>query len=171
MRRTPLVLALLVATALPAAAEPRDEAVMIGPWKVEAAYKGQTFERCTMTRITDDGVEVRFARDADGLDLTMTSSKWKLGRSKSYPVELAAGSSVLKAEVAAAGNAVSLPLKDDRFLKSLKLADGLEVRGEGSTIQVALDKSATGLERLEVCYGKNLAPTETNPFVAPARKP
>ena len=171
MRNT--LVALLVAVAAPAhAVEPsKDEAVAIGPWKVEAISKGQKFERCTMTRTTDDGVEVRFARDADGLDLSMSSPKWKLGKGKSYPVELAAGTSVLKAEVAAAGNVVSLPLKDERFLKSLRLGDALEVRGEGSTIQVALDKSAAGLDRLEGCYGKNLAPTETNPFVAPNRRP
>ena len=171
MRNT--LVALLVAVAAPAhAVEPsKDEGVAIGPWKVEAVSKGQKFERCTMTRTTDDGVEVRFARDADGLDLSMSSPKWKLGKGKSYPVELAAGTSVLKAEVAAAGNVVSLPIKDERFLKSLRLGDALEVRGEGSTIQVALDKSAAGLDRLEGCYGKNLAPTETNPFVAPNRKP
>lgn len=168
---------ILVATALLAAfpaigaEEPKAEAVTIGPWQVEAAYKGQTFERCVMSRTTDDGVEIRFVRDANGLDLVMSSPKWKLGRGKSYPVELAAGTSVLKAEVAASGNGVSVPITDDRFLKSLKLADGLEVKGEGSTIQVALDKSAAGLERLEGCYSKNLAPTEANPFVAPSRKP
>ena len=148
-----------------------DEAVAVGPWKVEAAYRGQKFDRCTMTRVTDDGVEIRFGRDADGIDLSMSSPKWKLGRGKSYPVELAAGTSVLKAEVAASGNEVSVPVRDDRFMKSLRLADGLEVRGEGSTIQVALDKSAAGLDRLEACWTKNLAPTETNPFVAPSRKP
>ncbi|MCJ2048394.1 hypothetical protein [Methylobacterium sp. J-070] len=154
-----------------AAGQTKDEAVTIGPWQVEAAYKGQKFERCVMSRETADGVDVRFTRDAEGLNLSMRSPKWKLGRNKSYPVELAAGTSVLKADVEAAGDAVSVPIKDDRFLKSLKLADGLEVRGEGSTIQVALDKSAAGLERLESCYTKNLAPTETNPFVAPSKKP
>ncbi|MCJ2108938.1 hypothetical protein MKK70_26925 [Methylobacterium sp. E-041] len=168
-----VVVALLVVVAAPAnAVEPvKDEAVAIGPWKVEAIAKGQKFERCTMTRTTDDGVEVRFARDSDGLDLSMSSPKWKLGKGKNYPVELAAGTSILKAEVAATGNVVSLPIKDERFLKSLRLGDALEVRGEGSTIQVALDKSAAGLDRLEGCYGKNLAPAETNPFVAPSRKP
>lgn len=165
--------AFLVAVASPAYAveQQKDDAVAIGPWKIEAVTRGQKFERCTMTRTADDGVEVRFTRDMDGLELGMSSPKWKLGKGKSYPVELAAGTSVLKADVAAAGNVVSLPIKDDRFLKSLRVGDALEVRGEGSTIQVALDRSAAGLDRLEACYGKNLAPTETNPFVAPAGKP
>jgi hypothetical protein len=161
----------LLTPAAQAAEQPKVEAVTIGPWQVESSYKGQKFEHCVMSRETTDGVDIRFTRDADGLDLSMSSAKWKLGRNKSYPVELAAGTSVLKAEVAASGNGVSVPIKDDRFLKSLKLADGLEVRGEGSTIQVALNKSAVGLERLESCYTKNLAPTETNPFVAPSKKP
>jgi hypothetical protein len=75
------------------------------------------------------------------------------------------------AEVEASGSAVSVPIQDDRFLRSLKLADGLEVRGEGSTLHVALEKSAAGLERLDTCLTKNLAPSDTNPFVAPDRKP
>jgi len=165
-------LALSFATVAAAAAEqPKEDAVAIGPWKIEAISKGQKFERCTMSRTTDDGVDVRFTRDADGLDLTMSSPKWKLGRGKSYPVELVAGSSTLQADVAASGNAVSLPVKDDRFLRSLKLADGLDVKGEGATIKVALDKSAAGLDRLEACYAKNGSATEKNPFVAPSGKP
>ncbi|WCS25675.1 hypothetical protein LOK46_02185 [Methylobacterium sp. NMS14P] len=161
----------LSAASLAAHAEAPGEVVAIGPWKVEAVSKGQKFDRCTMTRTTDDGVDVRFSRDADGLDLTMSSPKWKLGRGKSYPVELAAGSSTLQADVAASGNTVSLPVKDEKFLRSLKLADGLEVKGEGATIKVALDKSAAALDRLEACYAKNGSATERNPFVAPSGKP
>lgn len=159
------------AVAAAAAEQPKEEAVTIGPWKIEVVAIDRKFERCTMSRTTDDGVDVRFARDANGLDLMMSSPKWKLGRGKSYPVELAAGSSTLQADVAASGNTVSLPIKDDKFLRSLKLADGLDVRGEGATIKVALDKSAAGLERLEACYAKNGSATETNPFVAPKGRP
>lgn len=171
--RLPLTVTFIAVSLVSAATaqQPKDERVAIGPWTIEAAYEGQKFDHCIMSRATDDGVDVRFTRDADGLDLTMKSPKWKLGRDKSYPVELSAGSSVLNADVEASGNAVSLPIKDERFLRSLKLADGLDVKGEGSTIHVALDKSAAGLERLETCYTKNLAPAETNPFVAPSRKP
>ncbi len=161
----------LSAVSIAARAEAPADAVAIGPWKVDAVSKGQKFDRCTMTRTTDDGVEVRFTRDAAGLDLTMSSAKWKLGRGKSYPVELVAGSSTLQADVAASGNAVSLPVKDERFLKSLKLAGGLDMKGEGATIKVALDKSAAALDRLEACYAKNGSATERNPFVAPSGKP
>ncbi|TXN01541.1 hypothetical protein FV242_18210 [Methylobacterium sp. WL64] len=123
-----------------------------------------------MRRETEEGVNARFTRDSEGLDLSMSSPKWKLGRNRSYPVELTAGTSVLSADVAASGNGVSVPIQDDRLHKSLKLADSLAVKGEGSTIQVALDKSVAGLERLENCYMKNLSSTETNSFVAPSRK-
>lgn len=169
--RIPIAAVVLTTMAVAAHAQTSEGTVAIGPWKVDAVSKGQKFERCTMTRTTDDGVDVQFTRDATGLDLTMSSPKWKLGRGKSYPVELAAGSSTLQAEVAATGNAVSLPVKDERFLKSLKLADSLDVKGEGATITVALNKSAAGLDRLEACYAKNGSATETNPFVAPKSKP
>jgi hypothetical protein len=164
MRLSPAILALAFAASPAAALEPpKGESVTIGPWRVEAAYKGDRFERCVIL--------VQFGRTASGLDLGMSSTKWKLGRGKSYPVELVAGTSVIMAEVEASGSAVSVPIQDDRFLRSLKLADGLEVRGEGSTLHVALEKSAAGLERLDTCLTKNLAPSDTNPFVAPDRKP
>ncbi|MCJ2035523.1 hypothetical protein [Methylobacterium sp. J-068] len=57
-----------------------------------------------MTRTTDDGIDVQFTPNASGLDRTMSSPKRKLGFVKGYPVELAAGSSVPQAEVAAADN-------------------------------------------------------------------
>lgn len=73
--------------------------------------------------------------------------------------------------MAAISSTVSLPFRDERFLKFMKVADALDVKGEGATIKVALDKSAAGLERLEACYAKDGSATETNPFVAPKAKP
>jgi len=147
------------------------EAVAIGPWQIEATYRGSKFERCVMRRRTEEGVEVRFQRDARGLALSMNSPRWRLEPGKSYPVELIAGTTTFKANMAATRTAVSLPIEDERFLKVLRLADGLDVKGAGSTIPIALDKSAAGLERLETCYTKNAAATETNPFATPSRKP
>ena len=69
-----LALVFLAPTAY-AAEQPKDEAVTIGPWQIEAAYKGQKFERCVMSRETPDGVNVRFTRDVDGLGLSMSSPK------------------------------------------------------------------------------------------------
>lgn len=147
------------------------EAVAIGPWQIEATYRGSKFEHCVMRRTTEEGIEVSFQRDAGGLDLTMTSLRWRLQRGKLYPVDLVAGSTAIRTNVTAKTNSVSLPIADERFLKSLRLADQLDVRGAGSTIAVALDKSAAGLERLESCYTKNAEVNETNPFVAPNRRP
>jgi hypothetical protein len=46
------------------------------------------------------------------------------------------------------------------------------VRGEGAALHVPLDGSAAALDRLDVCFEKNIRESaETNPFVAPSRKP
>jgi hypothetical protein len=72
-------------------------------------------------------------------------------------------------------NTVRVPLTEARFNDGLRpsarVADILEVRGAGSAIRVPLDKSAAGMERLERCYENNMRSTETNPFIAPRRRP
>ena len=46
------------------------------------------------------------------------------------------------------------------------------MRGEGATLRVPLDKSAIAFDRLELCFERNSRESpETNPFVAPTRKP
>ncbi len=47
----------------------------------------------------------------------------------------------------------------------------LNVVGAGATIRVPLDKSADAFDRLDQCVTKNERAVETNPFVAPARRP
>ena len=104
----------------------------------------------------------------DGLALSMSSPRWKLGKGKSYPVEFAAGSVVWKSDIAATAQAIRVDLKDQKFNDALRTADLLEVRGAGSTIKVSLDKSAAALSRLDSCYETNIKAVETNPFVAPS---
>jgi hypothetical protein len=54
----------------------------------------------------------------------------------------------------------------------LRIADVLEVKGEGATLRVPLDGSTAALGRLEACFDKNSrSGVDTNPFVAPNRKP
>ena len=166
-----LTLAALLAPFAGRAAPAETDTVTIGPWQVQASYRGSTFDRCVMSRVTDDGVETRFVRDVDGLSLAMTSPRWRLERGKSYPVELSAGSSKLDVDMSASSDSVTALIKDDRFVKSLKLADALDVKGAGATIRVALDRSADGFQRLESCFEKNGTAVETNPFVAPPRSP
>ncbi|MFC7051665.1 hypothetical protein ACFQI3_03070 [Hansschlegelia quercus] len=165
------VIMLTPAFALAAPPASESDSIAIGPWQIEANYRAETFKSCVMSRTTEDGVEVRFVRDADGLLMTLHSPRWQLGKGKSYPVQLVAGSSTLDAEAAATANSVSTPIGDDKFLKSLGLADQLEIKGAGSTIVVALDRSAAGLERLETCFANNGSATESNPFVAPPKQP
>jgi hypothetical protein len=147
------------------------QAVAIGPWQIEAAYRNGKFERCIMSRTTEEGIEARVARDGNGLILTMTSPRWRLEAGKSYPVELVAGASTWSTTMAATLNSVRVALTEPRFTDGLRLADILEVRGAGSAIRVPLEKSAAAMERLERCYERNRNSTETNPFIVPKRKP
>jgi hypothetical protein len=67
--------------------------------------------------------------------------------------------------------AVSIPVAD-RLLNAIRSAEILEVRGEGATLPVPLDGSMAALAPLETCFEKNSRlGTDTNPFVAPNRKP
>ena len=147
------------------------QAIAIGPWQIEATYRNGKFERCVMGRTTEEGIEARVARDGTGLILTMTSPRWRLEAGRNYPVELAAGSTSWATTMAATVNTVRVALTEPRFTDGLKLADILEVRGAGSAIRVPLEKSAAAMERLERCYERNRVSTETNPFIAPSRKP
>jgi hypothetical protein len=143
-------------------------AVTIGPWQIEASFTEQRkFDRCVMSRTTEDGIETRFTRDEGGLSLTMTSPRWQLGKGEKYTVEFAADSHIWSTLVSATSDAVKVSLTDGSFNQALKSADMLEVRGAGSTIKLSLDKSAAALTRLESCYQTNSKAVETNPFVAP----
>jgi hypothetical protein len=168
--KTRTILLFMVLISAPAEAQNADDdkPVVIGPWKIEASFtKEQKFDRCTMSRTLDNGLEARFARDEAGTSLTMTSPKWKLESGKAYPVEFAAGRVVWKADVTATADTVRLALTDDRFNTALRNANRLEVRGAGARLEIPLAKSAAALARLERCYDTNRNAAETNPFVAP----
>ncbi len=164
--------ATVLSTSAGRAAPSETNSVEIGPWKVEADFHGSRFTGCAMSRTTPDDIEVRIARDAQGVLLRMTSPKWRLGRGKSYPVDLVVGNLDEKADVSASGDAVAVRLTDDEFIGKLARENELDVKGAGSTIKVALDQSAAALDRLNSCYEKNsVRSTDTNPFVAPRQKP
>ena len=124
-----------------------------------------------MSRTTEEGIEARLTRAGGGLTLAMTSPRWRLEQRKSYPIELAAGTVTWETKVTATINTVQVVLTEPRFNEALRLADILEIRGAGSVIRVPLDKSAAAMERLERCYENNARSIETNPFVAPSRRP
>jgi len=111
-------------------------------------------------------------RAQDGLLLLLDSPKWKLDRGKAYTVRLVAGSQSVEAKALAETRGVTVALADRPFNGKLRTATVLDVRGEGATLQVPLDGSAAAFERLEACFEKNRRESaETNPFVAPDRKP
>jgi hypothetical protein len=171
--RTPLALAwitLLTSSAL--AQQPLDiQTITVGPWAISTTYKADKFDNCTMSRSVD-GLGASFVRTKDGLLLLLESTQWKLERGKAYTVRLAAGPQVVEAKALAETKAVTITLADRSFNEKLRTANLLDVRGEGSTLRVPLDRSAAALERLDLCFEKNSREgPDTNPFVAPSRRP
>lgn len=132
--------------------------------------KNNKFDGCSMMRRAND-VGATIIRAADGLTLVLDSEKWKLERGKQYPVELLAGGAKWSARAAADRDSVSIPLTDTAFVETVRKADTLQVKGDGATIVMPLDRSAAALDRLDACFEKNSVSPESNPFVAPSRRP
>jgi hypothetical protein len=169
--RTPvgLSVALLLTTSILAQAQ--DQTITVGPWTIATSSKAEKFDSCTMSRSTND-LDVSFVRGHDGLLLLLDSSKWKLERGKAYTVVLVAGSRSVDAKALAESKGVTIALTDRLLNERIHSAEILEVRGEGATLRVPLDGSMAALGRLEICFEKNSRQgSETNPFVAPNRKP
>jgi hypothetical protein len=143
----------------------------IGPWEIEATFKADKFDRCSINRTVKDDIVATFVRTSDGLTLELESPNWKLERGKQYPVKMNLGPLSFDAEVAAEPNSVSMDLKDKKFAAGLRTANALNVVAAGATIRVPLDKSTVAFDRLEKCVEKNNRAVETNPFVAPAHQP
>jgi hypothetical protein len=172
MRTTASLVCLSLLTTSALAQQPQErQTVIVGPWSIATTYKGDKFDNCTMTR-SASGLGISFVRNQDGLLLVLDSTKWKLERGKAYSVRLAAGSHSVDAKALAETKGVTIAFADRSFNEKLSTASILEVRGEGTTLRVPLDKSAMALERLESCFEKNgREGLETNPFVAPSRRP
>ena len=171
--RTTISFACLFLLMSPALGEQSQErqTVIIGPWSIVTTYKADKFESCTMSR-SASGLGISFIRNQDGLLLNLDSTKWKLERGKAYTVRLAAGSQSVDAKALAETKGVTIAFADRSFNENLRKAHVLEVRGEGDTIRVPLDGSTLALDRLEACFEKNgREGRETNPFVAPSRRP
>lgn len=158
---------------LPAAAVSAEESKTekIGPWEIEATFKGDTFDRCSINRNLRDDIVARFVRTGEGLTLELESPNWKLDRGQNYPVKMTLGTESFDAEVAAEPNSVSMEVKDKNFESGLRRAKALDVVAAAATIRVPLDKSDDAFDRLAACVAKNDKSVQTNPFVAPARRP
>ena len=169
--RTPVALSLAGSSAASALGYAEEQTVMVGPWTIATSYKGDKFDGCSMSRSAAE-LDITFLQAQDGLLLLLDSQKWKLERGKAYTVRLVAGSRSVEAKALAENKAVTIALVDRALNERLRTADVLEVRGEGATLRVPLDGSTAALGRLEACYEKNgRLGTDTNPFVAPNRKP
>src|SRR5499426_2333077 len=137
-----------------AGAQARDnQTVAVGPWAVATHYKTDKFESCSMSRSAGD-LGITFVRAQDGLAVLLDSPKWKLNRGKAYPVRLVAGSRSVDAQALAETKSVTIAFEDPRLKSELRLANVLEVRGEGATLRVPLDGSSTAFGRLETCFNK-----------------
>jgi len=124
-----------------------------------------------MSRSSND-LEVSFIRDQDGLILLLGSAKWRLEKGKLYPVTLVAGFWSVEAKASAETKGITIALNDRPLNERTRTANILEVMGEGKTLRVPLDGSTAALSRLETCFVKNSRQnSDTNPFVAPNRKP
>lgn len=143
----------------------------IGPWEIEATFKADKFDRCTIQRSLPDDIVATFVRTGDGLVLELESPNWKLERGQHYPVKMTLGTLSFDTDVAAEPNAVSMDVKDKKFVAGLRNANALNVVAAGATIRVPLDSSTAALDRLEQCVEKNSKAVQTNPFVVPARQP
>jgi len=176
-RSAPCVLALFALAAVAVApsalgqAAKESKADAIGPWEIEATFKGDKFDRCSINRSLQDDIVATFVRTGDGLALELQSPNWKLQRGESYPVKMTLGPLSFDTDVAAEPNSVSMEIKDKKFESGLRSANALNVVAAGATIKVPLDRSADAFERLEKCVAKNDQAVQTNPFVAPARQP
>jgi hypothetical protein len=147
------------------------QTVIVGPWSIVTTYKADKFESCTMSR-SASGLGISFIRNQDGLLLNLDSTKWKLERGNAYTVRLAAGAQSVDAKALAETKGVTIAFADRSFNDNLRKAHVLEVRGQGDTLRVPLDGSTLALDRLEACFEKNgREGRETNPFVAPSRRP
>src|SRR6516162_718418 len=169
--RTPIAVSLALFCILPVSASAEDQAIAVGPWTIATSSRGDKFDSCTMSRSTND-LDVSFIRDQDGLIPLLESSKWRLERGQAYPVTLVAGSWSVDAKASAETKGVTIALTNRPLNERMRTANILEVRGEGATLRVPLDGSTAALERLDSCFEKNdRAGIESNPFVAPSRRP
>jgi len=162
-----LFLALLFTTAI---ADAQDQTVSVGPWTIAMSSKADKFDSCTMSRSSND-LNITFVRAHDGLLLLLDSPKWKLERGKAYDVILMAGSRSVQEKAQADTKSVTIVLEDRPLNERVRSANILQVKGDGATLRVPLNGSTAALERLEECFEKNSVGVESNPFVAPARKP
>jgi hypothetical protein len=169
--RWPAILILAALAGIPSITRAQDSTVVVGPWTIAVSSKADKFDSCTMSRSIND-LGATFVRAQDGLVLVLDSPKWRLDRGKGYDVILTAGARSVQAKASAESKSVTISLSDRALNESIRSANVLKVKGEGTTLAVPLDGTTPALGRLESCFERNSrASVETNPFVPLSRKP
>jgi hypothetical protein len=140
----------------------------LGPWKIEAVYKGEKFDRCSIDRSLQDDIIARFVRTSDGITLELESPNWKLERGKNYPVKMSVGTLTFDTEVAAEPDSVSMSIDDEKFESAVRNASALSLVAAGATIRVPLDKSTVAFDALAQCVEKNASTMAANVFCGSA---
>ena len=136
MKRYAVLLCLLILT--PSAFAQPDQAVVVGPWGITTTTKAGKFDSCSMNRTTVGDLGISFVRGEDGLLLLLDLPKWKLERGKAYTVRLTAGGQSVEAQALAETKGVTIAVADRSFNARLRIANALEVQGEGATLHVPL---------------------------------
>jgi hypothetical protein len=144
-------------SALPQPRPPEIQTRTAGPWAIQATYKANKLQSCTMSR-SDGELGITFVRAQDGLLLILESKKWQLDRGKSYPVRLTVGSRTVDAKAMAETKSVSITLADTKLNSRLRSANNLQLHAAGATLRVPLDSSSTAFERLEECFNTREGP-------------
>jgi hypothetical protein len=144
-------------SALPQPRPSEIQTVIAGPWAIGPNYKENKLQSCTMSR-SDSDLGISFVRAQGGLSLILESKKWKLDRSKSYPVRLTAGSRSVNVNALAETKSVSITLTDTKLNSGLRSGTNLQVHAQGATLRVPLDSSSKAFERLEECFNTREAP-------------
>jgi hypothetical protein len=156
----------------PARAVDESKSENIGPWEIEATFKGDKLDRCTISRKLDtNDIVASFTKTPEVLTLMLESPNWKLDRGQEYKVTMKLGPQSFESEVAAESDSVSVDVKDEKFVSGLRSANALNVVAAGAIIEVPLDRSRDAFARLDECVEKNSTAVQTNPFVAPPRRP
>src|SRR5262245_31006227 len=89
-RKAAWIASLTASLVFPAAALAAEETKSdtIGPWEIEATFKGDKLDRCSINRKLDNDIVATFVRSGEDLALELESPNWKLDRGQKYPVKM-----------------------------------------------------------------------------------
>ena len=102
------------------------------------------------------------------MDLGIADDSECSSRKQTAQIAIAGG---IEATALAETKGVTIALADGPFNGKLRSANALEVRGEGASLHVPLDRSAAALERLDACFERNSRESGDKSLHGAQRKP